>query len=95
MPNKQLTTTDVYDNGRGRTRTCNPRFRRPMLYPIELRALFFVRRGPSPRARLDEFQDSSLAQPVTLRKLTLNQHEAHLRVRGGDRLRVSLKDTHE
>ena len=24
-------------NTPGRTRTCNPRFRRPMLYPIELR----------------------------------------------------------
>ena len=23
----------------GRTRTCNPRLRRPMLYPVELRAL--------------------------------------------------------
>ena len=28
-----------YSNTRGRTRTCNPRLRRPMLYPIELRAL--------------------------------------------------------
>ena len=25
----------------GRTRTCNPRLRRPVLYPVELRALFF------------------------------------------------------
>ena len=27
----------------GRTRTCNPRFRRPMLYPIELRARLWSR----------------------------------------------------
>jgi hypothetical protein len=26
-------------NALGRSRTCNPRFRRPMLYPIELRVL--------------------------------------------------------
>ncbi len=26
----------------GRTRTCNPRLRRPMLYPVELRALFIA-----------------------------------------------------
>ncbi len=29
----------------GRTRTCNPRLRRPMLYPVELRARGF-RHGP-------------------------------------------------
>ena len=36
--NKSLRGLLVSDGRRGRTRTCNPRIRNPMLYPFELRA---------------------------------------------------------
>jgi hypothetical protein len=43
-PRRGVVTSRLPGNALGRTRTCNPRFRRPMLYPIELRV--HKRRSP-------------------------------------------------
>ena len=49
----------------GRTRTCDPRFRKPMLYPAELRALQdeFIAVGPRARHRV-----TARPRPVTGRR---------------------------
>ena len=40
--NKKTALKAVFYGAPGRTRTCNPRLRRPMLYPVELQAPEFT-----------------------------------------------------
>src|SRR4051812_27000961 len=40
MPGEKSSNTSPLSGVPGKTRTCDPRFRKPMLYPAELRGLF-------------------------------------------------------
>ena len=74
----------------GRTRTCNPRLRRPMLYPVELRALVKTREPPGRTLRAHLVSLSPSSSPALIAIINYTAYYRAWQKQGCAMLRISF-----